>query len=254
MNRQADACRSPSQIVHFHSERVPADSAKMLLQVHNVSKTYVTSPSTVRAVSDVSLQVCDGEFIAVQGPSGCGKSTLLLIAGVLLRPDSGQVLFDGQDPYVLNTDARAEFRARTMGFVFQQFHLVPFLSVLDNVLTPALALNSSTVEVRDRGLQLIERFGLADRRQHVPAKLSSGERQRAAMARALMNQPKFILADEPTGNLDHQNADAVLGYLAEFAAGGGAVLLVTHDDRAVAHAKRVIQLHHGRMAEPANPG
>ena len=226
----------------------------MLLQIHNVSKTYADGQSTVRAVSDVSLRVSDGEFITVQGPSGCGKSTLLLIAGALLKPDSGQVLVDGLDPYALNPDARAEFRARTIGFVFQQFHLVPYLSVLDNVLTPALAVNDSAAELRDRGLQLIERFGLSDRIEHVPAKLSTGERQRAAMARALMNQPKLILADEPTGNLDHQNADAVLGYLAEYAAGGGAVLLVTHDDRAVAHSKRVIQLQHGRMAETVLPG
>lgn len=226
----------------------------MLLQIQNVSKSYENGQSTVRAVSDVSLHVSAGEFIAVQGPSGCGKSTLLLIAGALLKPDSGQVLLDGQDPYALNPDARAEFRARTIGFVFQQFHLVPYLSVLDNVLAPAIALNSSAVEARERGLQLIERFGLTDRRHHVPAKLSTGERQRAAMARALLNQPKLILADEPTGNLDHQNADALLGYLAEFAAGGGAVLMVTHDDRAVTHAKRVIRLQQGQIAEAAVPG
>ena len=225
----------------------------MLLQIHNVSKTYADGQSGVRAVSDVSLHVSAGEFIAVQGSSGCGKSTLLLIAGALLKPDSGQVLVDGHDPYALNADARAEFRARTIGFVFQQFHLVPYLSVLDNVLAPALALDSSGVDMRERGRQLIERFGLSDRIQHVPAKLSTGERQRAAMARALLNQPKLILADEPTGNLDHQNADALLGYLAEFAAGGGAVLMVTHDDRAVTHAKRVIQLQHGKIAEAGVP-
>lgn len=176
------------------------------------------------------------------------------MAGALLKPDSGQVLVDGQDPYELNPDVRAEFRARTIGFVFQQFHLVPYLSVLDNVLAPGLALNASGAEAYDRGLQLLERFGLSDRSQHVPAKLSTGERQRAAMARAMLNRPKLILADEPTGNLDHQNADAVLGHLAEFAADGGAVLLVTHDDRAVAHAKRVIHLQHGTIAMPAMRG
>ena len=222
----------------------------MLLQVNNVSKSYAGAQSSICAVNNVSLQISKGEFVAVQGPSGCGKSTLLLIAGALLKPDSGVVLVDGQDPYALNPDTRAGFRARTIGFVFQQFHLVPYLSVLDNVLAPALALSGAAAEIRDRGLQLIERFGLSDRSQHVPAKLSTGERQRAAMARALLNQPKLILADEPTGNLDHQNADALLGYLAEFAIGGGTVLLVTHDDRAVAHAKRVIHLQHGEVAEP----
>ena len=248
MYRQADACRSP---VPWSCDVSNETIAQMLLQINNVSKNYTNGQSTVRAVSDVSLQVSAGEVIAVQGPSGCGKTTLLLIAGALLKPDSGQVLVNGQDPYVLNFDARAESRARTIGFVFQQFHLVPYLSVLDNVLAPALALNSSAGETRERGLQLIERFGLSDRIQHVPAKLSTGERQRAAMARALMNQPKLILADEPTGNLDHQNADALLGFLAEFAADGGGVLLVTHDDRAVAHAQRVIHLQHGKIAEPS---
>ena len=174
----------------------------MLLQLDHVSKAYTDAQSTVRAVGDISLQVAKGEFVGVQGPSGCGKSTLLLIAGGLLKPDSGQVQLDGQDPYALTPDVRAEFRARTIGFVFQQFHLVPYLSVLDNILAPALAVTASRSEARDRALQLIERFGLSDRREHVPAKLSTGERQRAAMARALLNEPKLILADEPTGNLD----------------------------------------------------
>lgn len=223
----------------------------MLLQVDNVSKSYSDGHSTVSAVSGASLQVANGEFVAVQGPSGCGKSTLLLISGALLRPDSGQVQVDGRDPYGLPGDARASLRARTIGFVFQQFHLVPYLSVLDNVMSPALALPASGTETRDRALHLIERFGLADRRQHVPAKLSTGERQRVAMARALLNHPKIILADEPTGNLDHRNAETVLGYLSEFAAGGGAVLLVTHDDRAVTHATRVINLQHGKILSPA---
>jgi len=219
----------------------------MLLQLDNVSKAYADGPSTVHAVSDVSLQVADGEFVAVQGPSGCGKSTLLLMAGGLLKPDSGQVLVNDLDPYALRPDARAEFRARTVGFVFQQFHLVPYLSVLDNILAPAMALSESRAVTREHGIRMIERFGLSDRIQHVPAKLSTGERQRVAMARALLNKPKLILADEPTGNLDHQNADAVLTYLAEFAADGGGVLLVTHDDRAVSHAQRAIHLQHGRM-------
>ncbi|MCP4785839.1 MAG: ABC transporter ATP-binding protein [Fuerstiella sp.] len=222
----------------------------MLLQLDNISRTYADAHTTVHAVNDVSLQISEGEFVAVQGASGCGKSTLLLTAGGLLRPDSGQVQVDGQDPYAMTNDVRAEFRAQTIGFVFQQFHLVPYLSVLENVLAPAIAVSGSESETRDRALQLIERFGLSDRQRHVPAKLSSGERQRTAMARALLNGPKLILADEPTGNLDHENADTVLGYLADFAADGGAVLLVTHDDRAVACAKRVIHLQDGRIAEP----
>ena len=147
----------------------------MQLQLDNVSKSYADGRTNVRAVHIVSVQVTKGEFVAVQGPSGCGKSTLLLIAGALLKPDSGQVQINGQDPYALNPDARAEFRAGKIGFVFQQFHLVPYLSVLDNVLAPALGVAGSASDVRDRGLCLIERFGLLDRILHVPSKLSTGE-------------------------------------------------------------------------------
>ncbi len=222
----------------------------MLLSIDGVSRTYTDSDSTVHAVDDVSLQVAAGEFVAVQGASGSGKSTLLLMAGGLLKPDSGHVQVNGQDPYCLKPDARAEFRAQNIGFVFQQFHLVPYLSVLDNILAPALAVSEPETRARARALQLIVQFGLSDRQQHVPAKLSSGERQRAAMARALLNEPKLILADEPTGNLDHNNADTLLGYLSDFATAGGAVLLVTHDDRAVACAQRVVHLQNGRIAEP----
>ncbi len=220
----------------------------MLLQLDSVSKTYKDAHSTVHAVEDVSLQISEGEFVAVQGPSGCGKSTLLLIAGGLLKPDAGTVKVDDQDPYSMTPDSRAEFRAQKIGFVFQQFHLVPYLSVLENIMAPGMAANCTSSEIRERALHLTERFGLADRRHHVPAKLSSGERQRAAMARALLNQPKLLLADEPTGNLDHENAETVLNDLSEFAANGGAVLLVTHDERAVAHAQRGIILQDGKIA------
>ncbi|MEQ9408279.1 MAG: ABC transporter ATP-binding protein [Fuerstiella sp.] len=223
----------------------------MLLQIDHVAKRYADGPTVVQAVQDVSVSVAEGSFVAIQGPSGCGKSTLLLTAGGLLRPDSGKVQIDGQDPYALAPEARAAFRARKVGFVFQQFHLVPYLSVLDNVLAPALAVSGSAAEMRDKARHLVERFGLADRRHHVPAKLSSGERQRTAMARALLNDPRLLLADEPTGNLDHENADAVLRYLSEFAADGGGVLLVTHDDRAVVHARQTIHLQNGRIVEPA---
>ena len=220
-----------------------------MLSIENVSKTYQDGTRSVAALVDVSLQVSAEQFVAVRGPSGCGKSTLLLVAGGLLRPDQGQVLLNDVDPYALNADARAEFRASEIGFVFQQFHLVPYLSVIDNILAPGMAAPAATptTATRQRATELLDRFGLADRKEHTPAKLSSGERQRVAMARALLNQPKLILADEPTGNLDHDNADILLGYLAEFARGGGGVLLVTHDDRAIAHADDVVCLDAGRV-------
>jgi ABC-type lipoprotein export system ATPase subunit len=218
---------------------------KPALQLSNVSKTFHGPNGEVRAVDDVSLSVAPGEFVAVQGPSGCGKTTLLLAAGGLLRPDAGEVLVAGEDPYRLSSEQRARFRATRIGFVFQQFHLVPYLDVLDNVLAPSLA--AALPDGRARAEELIGRFGLRDRVGHVPAALSTGERQRVALARALLNRPALLLADEPTGNLDEDNGRVVLRCLAEFARDGGAVLLVTHDPVAAEFAPRVARLREGRM-------
>lgn len=219
----------------------------MRLRLEHVSKSYTGKAGTVRALSDVSLELQDGEFVAVMGPSGCGKSTLLLTAGGLLKPDSGEVHIAGENPYILSSDARAGFRGGKVGFVFQQFHLVPYLNVLDNVLTPSLALKNANGALKQRASELVRHFGLEHRQRHVPSELSSGERQRVALARALLNQPSLLLADEPTGNLDAENAAAVLGYLKEFAEAGGAVLLVTHDDRARPFAHRTVRLRDGRI-------
>jgi ABC-type lipoprotein export system ATPase subunit len=217
----------------------------MRLRIDNVHKSYSAARGEVRAVSGLSLSVDAGEFIAVQGPSGCGKTTLLMMAGGLLAPDAGHIRIDGCDPYELSAEQRARFRAQRLGFVFQQFHLVPYLSVLDNVLVPALAAGQS--DARQRAMDLIERFGLGHRIDHVPARLSSGERQRTALARALLGRPKLVLADEPTGNLDRDNADAVLEYLGQYAAEGGAVLLVTHDRDAARFAHEVKQMSDARL-------
>ena len=148
------------------------------------------------------------------GPSGCGKTTLLLVAGGLLRPENGEVSIDGTDPYSLSGEQRARFRAEQIGFVFQQFHLVPYLNVLDNVMAPALVTGETSA--RERAGILVERFGLADRLGHRPGQLSTGERQRVALARALLNEPRVILADEPTGNLDRRTAKTLFGLLVDF--------------------------------------
>jgi putative ABC transport system ATP-binding protein len=220
----------------------------MLLELTDVSKSYAGPEGAVHALSGVSLSVESGQFVAVRGPSGCGKSPLLLIAGGLLRPDRGTVRVAGENPYDLAADARAAFRARKIGYVFQQFHLVPYLSVLDNVLAPTLAMPSA--DPRRRALELIERFGLAHRAHHVPGELSSGERQRTALARALLNRPQLILADEPTGNLDRENAAAVLGFLSEFVTQEGCgVLLVTHDPLAAERADTTLHLRDGVQVE-----
>jgi len=218
-----------------------------VLRLDNLTKVYRGADADVRALDGVSIEAGPGEFVAVQGPSGCGKTTLLLVAGGLLRPDGGRVAFDGQDPYALAPEGRAGFRASQVGFVFQQFHLLPYLTVLDNVLVPSLAMPSDGA--RQRAGELIEHLGLAGRAGHVPAALSTGERQRVALARALLNRPRLMLADEPTGNLDRASARAVLGHLAEFAKGGGTVVLVTHDVRAAEYASRTVHMTDGRICE-----
>lgn len=216
-----------------------------MLKIENITKIYNTTNKQVKALDKVSLQVNSGEFVVVEGPSGSGKSTLLLTAGSLLRPDEGQILIDGQNPYALSSDERAKFRADKIGFVFQQFHLIPYLSVLENILTPSILTKGKNSH--EEAMQLIERFGLTERVHHVLAELSTGERQRTALARAFVNSPNLILADEPTGNLDRENAEIVIESLVESANMGGSVFLVTHDAYAVQYATRSLHLENGRM-------
>lgn len=218
----------------------------MLLQFEHVSKTYAGGEREVRALDNVSMTLDAGQFVAVRGPSGCGKSTLLLTAGGLLNPGAGTVSINGTAIYDLSPEQRARFRAESVGFVFQQFHLVPYLSVIDNVLAATLA--APIKNARNRASDLLQQFNLDGRSSHVPAELSTGERQRTALARALMHQPALLLADEPTGNLDPENAGAVLDALQSFGKAGGAVLLVTHDDRAAAAADLVMHMDAGKFA------
>jgi ABC-type lipoprotein export system ATPase subunit len=218
-----------------------------MLEFKNVSKWFNGSQGKVTALKEISFTVQSGELLAVRGPSGCGKTTLLLTAGGLLRPSDGQMSLDGKDLYVLSPEMRSRLRARNIGFVFQQFHLIPYLTVRQNIMTASLA--APLKETSEKTQQLISRFGLDDRADHIPAKLSTGERQRTALARALLNEPKVILADEPTGNLDEDNAQTVFGYLSQYVSDGGCVLLVTHDARAAAHATRSLQMNRGQLVE-----
>jgi ABC-type lipoprotein export system ATPase subunit len=219
-----------------------------MLEIVNLSKTYRKDTVTITALHQVCLSVQRGEFVAVHGPSGCGKTTLLLIAGGLLHPDTGTARVAGHDLYELSAEARAKFRAANIGFVFQQFHLIDYLTVLDNVLASSLAL--PVPAARAKAVELLENFGLGHRISHRPAELSTGERQRTALARALLHQPKLLLADEPTGNLDEENGRVVLEHLATHARDSGAVLLVTHDQRAAAFADRVIALGDSGVRHP----
>jgi len=218
-----------------------------MLEFRNIGMWFDGAEGRVDALSGVSFLLEPGELLAVRGPSGCGKTTLLLIAGGLLSPSSGQMILDSRDPYELSPERRSGLRAQTIGFVFQQFHLIPYLTVRQNIQVASLAVGADGAAERTQ--ELISHFGLDDRAGHVPAKLSTGERQRTALARALLNRPKVILADEPTGNLDGDNAQTVLGYLGQYVSDGGCVLLVTHDDRAAKHATRTLQMSKGRLIE-----
>jgi putative ABC transport system ATP-binding protein len=216
-----------------------------MIELQNVSKVFATPQGDVRALDDATLRIEDGEFVAVCGPSGCGKSTLLSLVGGLALPTSGRVTVAGQPISELSPAERAAFRADNLGFVFQLFHLLPYLSVLDNVL---LAATPQTRAVAgQRAEELLVRFGLRDRLSHHPGELSVGQRQRVAMARALLNRPRLLLADEPTGNLDSENAAAVLDLLSEYQAEGGTVLLVTHEAYAAERAKRLVNMTEGRI-------
>ncbi len=202
----------------------------------------------VHALKGVSLVVGAGEFVALHGPSGCGKSTLLLASGGLLRPDAGSVAIKGQDLYSLNNSRRARFRARNLGFVFQQFHLVPYLDVLGNVMVSEVA-TGRTPDAAQRATAVLEQFGIAARAGHHPSELSVGELQRVALARAVFANASILFADEPTGNLDRDNAATVLNYMKEFSEAGGVVVMVTHDDRALEYATRKIALCEGMIKE-----
>ena len=216
-----------------------------MLEVKNLTKVFRGPNGPLNAVDDVSLQVKAGEFLAIQGPSSSGKTTLLLSIGGLQTPDKGNVIVEGKNIYRMKPDDRARFRAANIGFVFQQFYLIPYLTVMDNILAPSMALPH--LEAGKRAEELIERFKLTERSFHKPSQLSTGERQRTAMARALLNNPKLLLADEPTGNLDEKNADIILNFLSEFAKSGKMVLMVTHSEHAAAYADREIHLKNGKV-------
>lgn len=217
---------------------------KEILRLDHVTRTYERpGRETVTALDDANLCLMEGAIRFVYGSSGSGKSTLLLCAGGLLRPDRGTVTLNGTDIYKLSGEERSALRARHIGFVFQQFHLIPYLNVMENILAPALA--GYDGDPRPRAERLVERFGLGHRLEHPPSELSVGERQRVALARALLYDPELLLADEPTGNLDERNGAEVMKCLEEFAGAGGAVLVVTHDARHI--TEDAFQLENGTL-------
>ncbi|MHB0960477.1 MAG: ABC transporter ATP-binding protein [Pirellulaceae bacterium] len=217
----------------------------MMIEFEHVSKVFATRRGEVRALDDLSLEVDAGQYVAICGPSGGGKSTLLALVGGLALPTTGRVVVGELDMSQAAGAERARYRASHMGFVFQVFHLLPFLNVLENVLLAAAQPGES--ETVAYAMSLVEQFGLLPRQHHRPAQLSIGERQRVTMARALLNRPRILLADEPTGNLDPENAAIVMDQIDRFHQQGGTVLLVTHEQPAAAHAQKIIHLNQGRL-------
>jgi putative ABC transport system ATP-binding protein len=220
-----------------------------MIKLKNVSKVYPAQAEenggVIRALDDISLSVEPGEWLAMMGPSGSGKSTMVNLIGCLDRPTSGEIWLDGQDVSKISGAELNRVRAEKIGFVFQQFHLIPYLTSVENVML-AQYFHSMTDE--QEALDALARVGLRDRANHLPSQLSGGEQQRVCIARALINDPKIVLADEPTGNLDAQNEEIVLRLLRELHQQGRTIIMVTHDPVVARLADRRIELHHGKIA------
>jgi len=218
-----------------------------MLNMQSVSKSYRHRGKTITALNDVTLEIPKGDFVSIVGPSGSGKSTFLLMFGGMLSPASGSVLVDGQSLYDLNSEHRAAVRREKIGFVFQTFNLVPYLTALENVQIPLFLAKLSDKEQKERATALLERVGLGDRLDHKPSELSVGQQQRVALARMLANDPPIILADEPTGNLDPETSQAILDFLQEVNKEGRTIVMVTHDMRAAGTAQRTLRLVDGAI-------
>jgi len=220
------------------------------LRLESVSRTFRSRRGgEVCALHDIDFEIDAGQYVAIEGPSGSGKSTLLLLLGGMLAPSSGRVLHGESDLYALSSEARAAWRRRTVGFLFQTFHLVPYVSARENVQIPLWLGGRSEQEQRLRADMLLDQVGLADRADHKPAELSVGQRQRVALARVLANEPGIVLADEPTGNLDPENAARVAEFLEELPRQGRSLVVVTHDPVIAARATRRMRLRDGRLVD-----
>ena len=220
-----------------------------MIRIENLSKAYDSKGNTVLALSEVSSFIKEGEFVSIVGPSGSGKTTLLLCMGGLIHPSSGKVTVEGTSIYDLDFKKRAAFRLRNLGFVFQTFNLIPYLTALENVEIPLSLAGTSDGTQSERAIQLLEKLGLGDRVNHKPRELSIGQQQRVAIARALANNPKTILADEPTGNLDPDTTNETVGYLKALNETGITVVMVTHNPGVAEYARRTLRLIDGKLME-----
>jgi putative ABC transport system ATP-binding protein len=220
-----------------------------LIEARSLVKTYLMGDQQVQALGGVSLSIEEGEFVAIMGASGSGKSTLMNMLGCLDRPTSGTLYLAGEEVGSLDGDALASIRNRRIGFVFQQFNLLPRTSALDNVALPMIYAGVKPAERRERALAALQRVGLGERGAHTPAELSGGQQQRVAIARALVNRPSLILADEPTGALDTQTSEDIMRLLTELNAQGLTIVMVTHESDIAAWARRRIVFRDGHIIE-----
>ncbi len=221
-----------------------------IIKLQNINKIYRTEEIETVALENVNLNVEKGEFVSVMGPSGCGKSTLLNIVGLLDTPTSGTVTIADCDTTKLNDNSLAQFRNKTLGFVFQSFHLINSLSVQDNVILPLLYRSMSDSERREAAKKVLERVGLAHRAGHYPSQLSGGQCQRVAIARAIVGNPEIILADEPTGNLDSKMGSEIMGILHELnEKDGRTIVMVTHNESQAKETSRIVRFFDGRQVQ-----
>jgi putative ABC transport system ATP-binding protein len=225
------------------------EGAASLIKLEGLTKVFTTDEVETHALSGIHLDIRQGEYVAIAGPSGCGKSTLLSILGLLDSPSSGTYVLNGQAVQDLDFTQRARIRNREIGFIFQSFNLIGDLTVYENVELPLTYRGVRASERRERAMQSLERVGMGHRARHYPSQLSGGQQQRVAVARALVGQPSILLADEPTGNLDSRNGDAVMDLLRELHRGGATICMVTHDPRFTRHAERAVHLFDGRIVE-----
>jgi ABC-type lipoprotein export system ATPase subunit len=240
--------RSVRVVRVLRSRHMPV-SSRLLIQASHLSKTYQMGTETVHALRDVSLEIAEGDFVAIMGASGSGKSTLMNILGCLDLPSSGSYQLGGETVQAMDPNQLASIRNRRIGFVFQQFNLLPRTSALENVELPMVYSGVKSAVRRERAQAALQRVGLGARMGHTPAELSGGQQQRVAIARALVNTPQLILADEPTGALDSQTSDDIMGLLAELNQQGMTVVLVTHEADVAAWARRKLVFKDGHMVQ-----
>src|SRR5689334_96719 len=224
-------------------------SEQVVIQVRGLSKVFQTEEVRTHALADVSLSIGRGEYVAISGPSGCGKSTLMSILGLLDTPTAGEYELNGQPVTALTAKERARARNRQIGFIFQSFNLLGDMTVAENVALPLTYRGMSAADQKARVERALARVGMTQRAGHYPAQLSGGQQQRVAVARAVAGEPAILLADEPTGNLDSQNGEAVMSLLQELHKGGATICMVTHDPRYAEYADRSVHLFDGRVVD-----